>query len=201
MTQRDEFEAHWASLASDDNDDPELIQHCHHAAWTAWKAALAQKEAQQEPVGYTNEYGMAYAVKWSGALPPRITLYTSQPDHRAVLDQALEALESTQDIRPSTAAECMDKVDAAIAAIRELAKDALRSPANEPAEPKHPWRTNGHATAAVSTQYTWLPIATAPKHLKCLLLNDASGVSTLAEYDGTLFWTDWAPLPARRTPS
>ncbi len=34
-------------------------------------------EQAQEPVGYTDNTGMAFAVKWSGVLPPNITLYAA----------------------------------------------------------------------------------------------------------------------------
>lgn len=40
--------------------------------------ALAQPmQPVQEPVGYTDQHGTAYAIKWSGKLPPNLTLYTT----------------------------------------------------------------------------------------------------------------------------
>jgi hypothetical protein len=37
--------------------------------------------AVQEPVGYTDGDGRAWAVKWSGALPPNLTLFASAINH------------------------------------------------------------------------------------------------------------------------
>jgi hypothetical protein len=40
-------------------------------------AALPAPKQAQEPVGYTDNTGMAFAVKWSGVLPPNVTLYAA----------------------------------------------------------------------------------------------------------------------------
>jgi hypothetical protein len=37
----------------------------------------------QEPVGYTDRDGRAWAVKWSGALPPNLTLFATPPTQPA----------------------------------------------------------------------------------------------------------------------
>jgi hypothetical protein len=39
----------------------------------------AAQPAVQEPVGYTDGDGRAWAVKWSGALPPNLTLFATPP--------------------------------------------------------------------------------------------------------------------------
>lgn len=49
-----------------------------------------------------------------------IALYATPPNHLAVMRQALEALELTRDLSPSTAEECLNKRDAAIAALRAI---------------------------------------------------------------------------------
>ena len=41
----------------------------------------AAQPAVQEPVGYTDGDGRAWAVKWSGALPPNLTLFASAINH------------------------------------------------------------------------------------------------------------------------
>jgi len=43
----------------------------------AAEPAPKQAEQAQEPVGYTDNTGRAFAVKWSGVLPPNITLYAA----------------------------------------------------------------------------------------------------------------------------
>ena len=46
-------------------------------AITTIKAALAAPV--QEPVGYSDSNGRAWAIKWSGALPPNLTLFATLP--------------------------------------------------------------------------------------------------------------------------
>jgi hypothetical protein len=48
------------------------------AAREAVKTMPAQP-AVQEPVGYTDANGRGWAVKWSGALPPNLTLFATPP--------------------------------------------------------------------------------------------------------------------------
>ena len=85
----------------------------------------AQAQAAAKPVGYTNEYGMAYAVKWSGALPPRITLYATPPAHTGAMRIALEALRELADCGAeawSAERPCVKDGYAAIAALEKEVK-------------------------------------------------------------------------------
>jgi hypothetical protein len=60
------------------------------------------------------------------------------------------------------------------------------------------WKVTHDKVAAVSKSTVWLPIETCPKGLKCLLLG-AGGVALLGTYNGDPFFTDWHPLPRRRS--
>ncbi|WNO05996.1 hypothetical protein [Rhodoferax mekongensis] len=53
--------------------------------------ALQAELTKQEPVGYTDNTGIAFAVKWSGALPPNLTLYAA-PKALETLRSALNAM-------------------------------------------------------------------------------------------------------------
>lgn len=59
-------------------------------------------------------------------------------------------------------------------------------------------KLNTDATVAVATDYYWQPIETCPTSVKVQLLG-VGGVATYGVYHGDKFWTDWAPLPKRRT--
>jgi hypothetical protein len=56
---------------------------------------------------------------------------------------------------------------------------------------------NTDHTVAVATDYYWLPVGgSTPRSVKLQLLG-AGGVATYGHYDGSPFWTHWAPLPQR----
>ena len=59
-----------------------------------WIAQLGTREAQpvQEPVGYTDGGGRAWAVKWSGILPPHLTLYAAPVQPAPLTDAEIEKL-------------------------------------------------------------------------------------------------------------
>lgn len=60
---------------------------------------------------------------------------------------------------------------------------------------------NTDRTVAVATDVYWNPdMSACPRGVKVQLLG-AGGVATYGEYHGPAdtFWTDWAPLPKRRT--
>lgn len=53
-------------------------------------------------------------------------------------------------------------------------------------------------TAAVATDYYWIPIdKDTPRGVKCQLLGKG-GVAHYSKYDGAPHWTHWCPLPKRR---
>lgn len=64
------------------------------------------------------------------------------------------------------------------------------------------FRLDSTRSTVVADDYFWIPIDhTTPRGVKILLLG-RSGVATMGHYEhkpGTQFWTDWAPLPRKRT--
>lgn len=54
------------------DDDPKIVA-------MAERVKELEAALEQQPVGYTNSRGDAYAVKWSGGLPPNLTLYAAPP--------------------------------------------------------------------------------------------------------------------------
>ncbi len=53
-------------------------------------------------------------------------------------------------------------------------------------------------TAAVATDYYWIPIdANTPRGVKLQLLGKG-GVAAYGNYQGAPFWSHWAPLPKRK---
>ena len=57
---------------------------------------------------------------------------------------------------------------------------------------------NASQTAAVATDYYWIPIdENTPRGVKLQLLGKG-GVAHYGTYHETQFWTHWAPLPKRR---
>ncbi len=56
---------------------------------------------------------------------------------------------------------------------------------------------NSTHTAAVATDYYWIPIdANTPRGVKLQLLGNG-GVAAYGNYQGAPFWSHWAPLPKR----
>jgi len=57
---------------------------------------------------------------------------------------------------------------------------------------------NATQTAAVATDYYWIPIdENTPRGVKLQLLGKG-GVAHYGTYHEAQFWTHWAPLPKRR---
>ncbi len=57
---------------------------------------------------------------------------------------------------------------------------------------------NSTHTAAVATDYYWIPIdANTPRGVKLQLLGNG-GVAQYSNYHGDAFWSHWAPLPKRK---
>ena len=57
---------------------------------------------------------------------------------------------------------------------------------------------NSTHTAAVATDYYWIPIdENTPRGVKLQLLGKG-GVAQYSNYHGDLFWSHWAPLPKRK---
>jgi len=58
-------------------------------------------------------------------------------------------------------------------------------------------RINTAKTAAVATDFHWIPVdADTPRGVKVLLIHRAYGVAVIGFYTGVPnFWTHWAPLP------
>ena len=57
---------------------------------------------------------------------------------------------------------------------------------------------NSTHTAAVATDYYWIPIdANTPRGVKLQLLGQG-GVAQYSNYHGDAFWSHWAPLPKRK---
>jgi hypothetical protein len=57
---------------------------------------------------------------------------------------------------------------------------------------------NSTGTAAVATDYYWIPIdANTPRGVKLQLLGNG-GVAAYGNYQGAPFWSHWAPLPKRK---
>jgi hypothetical protein len=57
---------------------------------------------------------------------------------------------------------------------------------------------NSTHTAAVATDYYWIPIdANTPRGVKLQLLGNG-GVAAYGNYQGAPFWSHWAPLPKRK---
>jgi len=56
---------------------------------------------------------------------------------------------------------------------------------------------NATHTAAVATDYYWIPIdGNTPRGVKLQLLGNG-GVAAYGNYQGAPFWSHWAPLPKR----
>lgn len=57
--------------------------------------------------------------------------------------------------------------------------------------------TNKDRTTVIDPSYHWQPISTAPLGKKVQLINEAAGVATYGQVNGTKeqFFTHWAPLP------
>jgi hypothetical protein len=80
MTQIDELKrirSILSAVTGFQEDDQEYIDDARKAVDALIEQALAAPV--QEPVGYTDGDGRAWAVKWSGALPPNLTLFTAPP--------------------------------------------------------------------------------------------------------------------------
>jgi len=74
-------------------------------------------------------------------------------------------------------------------------KEALAQPAQEPVATH---KIDSTGTAAVATDYYWLPIdENTPRGVKLQLLGQG-GVAQYSNYHGDLFWQFWAPLPKRK---
>jgi hypothetical protein len=57
---------------------------------------------------------------------------------------------------------------------------------------------NSTHTAAVATDYYWIPIdENTPRGVKLQLLGQG-GVAQYSNYHGDSFWSHWAPLPKRK---
>jgi len=57
---------------------------------------------------------------------------------------------------------------------------------------------NSTGTAAVATDYYWIPIDEhTPRGVKLQLLGKG-GVAQYSNYHGDPFWSHWAPLPKRK---
>jgi len=57
---------------------------------------------------------------------------------------------------------------------------------------------NSTHTAAVATDYYWIPIDEhTPRGVKLQLLGKG-GVAQYSNYQGAPFWSHWAPLPKRK---
>jgi len=57
---------------------------------------------------------------------------------------------------------------------------------------------NSTGTAAVATDYYWIPIDEhTPRGVKLQLLGKG-GVAQYSNYHGDSFWSHWAPLPKRK---
>ncbi len=57
---------------------------------------------------------------------------------------------------------------------------------------------NSTHTAAVATDYYWIPIDEhTPRGVKLQLLGQG-GVAQYSNYHGDAFWSHWAPLPKRK---
>jgi len=57
---------------------------------------------------------------------------------------------------------------------------------------------NATHTAAVATDYYWIPIdANTPRGVKLQLLGKG-GVAQYSNYHGDRFWSHWEPLPKRK---
>ena len=57
---------------------------------------------------------------------------------------------------------------------------------------------NSTHTAAVATDYYWIPIdENTPRGVKLQLLGQG-GVAQYSNYHGDAFWSHWAPLPKRK---
>ena len=107
-------------------------------------------------------------------------------------------------IRPMTGAEVSEH-------IQKLAEAQMRFLSNQPkiehlpgelvkyrdAFPKD-YKLNSTQTAAVATDYYWIPIdENTPRGVKIQLLGKG-GVAHYGTYHEAQFWTHWAPLPKRR---
>jgi hypothetical protein len=57
---------------------------------------------------------------------------------------------------------------------------------------------NSTQTAAVATDYYWIPISADTPHGVKLQLLGQGGVAQYSSYHGDPFWTHWCPLPKRR---
>lgn len=59
------------------------------------------------------------------------------------------------------------------------------------------YRLNTDKTAAVSTEFFWLPVTKIkpPGGAKVLLINERYGVAALGHWHPDTNWTHWAPLP------
>jgi hypothetical protein len=95
--------------------------------------------------------------------------------------------------------------------IQKLAEAQMRFLSNQPkiehlpgetvkyrdAFPKD-YKLNSTGTAAVATDYYWIPIdGSTPRGVKLQLLGQG-GVAQYASYHGDRFWSHWAPLPKRK---
>ena len=67
----------------------------------------------------------------------------------------------------------------------------------QPAQEPVTHTINSTHTAAVATDYYWIPIdANTPRGVKLQLLGQG-GVAQYSNYHGDPFWSHWAPLPKR----
>lgn len=59
------------------------------------------------------------------------------------------------------------------------------------------YSTNKDRTTVIDPSYHWQPISTAPLGKKVQLINEAAGVATYGQVNGSKeqFFTHWAPLP------
>lgn len=75
--------------------------------------ALVEDRQKQEPVGYTDKYGSAYAIKWTGKLPPNINLYAAPVIAPDVLKDA-QRYQWLREYLPSTDTSVDDDLVAAL---------------------------------------------------------------------------------------
>jgi hypothetical protein len=89
--------------------------------WSEWERVVPRNQntdTVQDRLAEFQEYikqGYKYELRALYAAP--------QPSAVPIVEQMLEALAATNDIRPSTAEECMDKRDAALAAGQQWLKE------------------------------------------------------------------------------
>ncbi len=128
---------------------------------------------------------VAYARALEEYCDTRSTCNTQGEHMKEALKLALEALENIYHGNTLIVVQY-----STIKAIRE----ALAAPVQELVT----HTINSTGTAAVATDYYWIPIdANTPRGVKLQLLGQG-GVAQYSNYHGDAFWSHWAPLPKRK---